>query len=73
VASAFNAWFASIQATNQRTKPETEEKEKQKIPLIFNIKLGLPPKNNKNSCITNNRKSKGGKKNPQKIFVIIFP
>lgn len=40
--------------------------------LIFNIKLGLPPKNNKNSFITNNRKSKE-KNKPQKIFVVIFP
>lgn len=71
VASFFNAWFSSIQATNQRTKPKTEKKKKKrrkKSFLIFNIKLGLPPKNNKNSFITNNRKSKG-KKNHRKSLL----
>lgn len=44
VASAFNAWFASIQATNQRTKPETEEKEKQKNPSDFQHKARITTK-----------------------------
>lgn len=55
----------------QTKEPNQKQRRKRskKIPLIFNIKLGLPPKNNKNSCITNNRKSKGGKKTHRKSLL----